>query len=560
MRGMRMHRPVLDFCALISGNDGTNDTVYVDTMNLPLHATNTRIKGLRMLVLVLVPLMLLVATGSRGAASGEDTVPRNGETTSKTPTLIQVRVPGEGKVNITLENDKGTLIPFTGEIERANGTLAVKPPALVHGTYIVRWASETKNGWFAFSVGAPTAVVTSGTFNPYIIAPAFAVLLLAVTVGLMGGVKRNKKMYMLSAPMLVLSLVGFFGALGAKSEYQLKKVAFATSGAQECLISSNRLDVERCLVGTYVSMAYESTPAAASVALEKDMLANPLLRYYCHHTSHAIGRASYAIYGSIEKAFTLGVEVCDFGYYHGIVEEASGYQTDDFFQESIPTLCIDLTTNTLFYMQCIHGIGHAVAQRTNNDMIRGLAMCERLDSLPVQELQPALNACGTGVTMEWFSVATSGADGLNAVSPTVSKPRDVCTLIGERWGGECYEYIGNTVDSSKPYESLIEIASWCLGSPYENSCYIGLARAGTGLGVSVEDMLQICRVSDDQTVQYECLEKYIIGKATTIDFSLESVDRTCADLGKYADVRELCAEAKVKVQEVNKGVQLTRES
>lgn len=557
---MRMYRPVFDFCALISGNDGTTDTVYINAMNLPLHATSTRTKKLRMLALILIPLMLLVATGGQGMASGEDTVPRNGETTSKTPPLIQVRVPGNGEVNITLENDKGVLIPFTGEVLRANGTLAVKPPALVYGTYIVRWAGGAKNGWFAFSVGKPTAVVTSGTFNPYIIAPTFAVLLLAAAVGLLGGVKRNKKIYLLSIPMLALSLVGFFGALGAKSEYQLKKITFTTLGAQECLKSSNRLDVERCLVGTYVSLAYESTPAQASVALEKDMLANPLLRYYCHHTSHAIGRASYAIYGSLEKAFTLGVEVCDFGYYHGIVEEASGYQTDEFFQESIPTLCTNLTTNNLFYMQCIHGIGHAVAQRTNNDMVRGLAMCERLDSLPVAELGPALNACGTGVTMEWFSVATSGSDGLNAVRPTVSKPRDVCALIGKRWGAECYEYIGNTVDSSKPYESLREIASWCLGNPYENSCYIGLARAGTGLGVSAKDMLQICQVSDDQDVQNECLEKYIIGKATTIDFTLESVDRTCADLGKYADVRELCAKARIKVQEINKGVQLTRES
>ena len=160
--------------------------------------------------------------------------------------------------------------------------------------------------------------------------------------------------------------------------------------------------------------------------------------------------------------------------------------------------------------------------------------------------------------MEWFSVATSGADGLNSVRPTVSKPRAVCAQIGERWGGECYEYIGNTVDSSKPYESLTEIASWCLDAPYVNSCYIGIARAATGLGVSSKDILQICQIADDVAVRNECLEKYIVGKATTIDFSVESVDRTCAEMGKYADVQALCVQARIKVVEIDKDVKLTR--
>lgn len=553
-----MRSTILDFNALISGNSGLQDTVGIDAMSTSLHVSPKTARTWRMLIVVLLPLVLLTTTGTRVLAGGEETIPRNGETVSKTPPLIQVRVPGTGEIEVTLENDKGAIIPFTGDIERSNGTVALKPPALVYGTYIVRWVSGADSGWFSFSVGEPTAVVTSGTFNPYIVAVTCAFLLLSLAIGLIGGVKKSKKMYLVSIFTIAVSLVGLVGAVGAKSEYQLKKLTPSTLGVQECLKSSNRLDVERCLVGAYVSVAYESTPAEASTTLEKDMLANPMLRYYCHHTSHAIGRASYAIYGSIEKAFTLGVEVCDFGYYHGIVEEASGYQTDEFFQESIPTLCVDLTTNNLFYMQCIHGIGHAVAQRTNNDMVRGLTMCERLDSLPIEEQKSALNACGTGVTMEWFSVATSGADGLNSVRPTVSKPRDVCAQIGERWGGECYEYIGNTVDSSKPYESLTEIASWCLDAPYVNSCYIGIARAATGLGVSSKDILQICQIADDVAVRNECLEKYIVGKATTIDFSVESVDRTCAEMGKYADVQALCVQARIKVVEIDKDVKLTR--
>ena len=49
-----------------------------------------------------------------------------------------------------------------------------------------------------------------------------------------------------------------------------------------------------------------------------------------------------------------------------------------------------------------------------------------------------------------------------------------------------------------------------------------------------------------------------MGKATTIDFSVESVDRTCAEMGKYADVQALCVQARIKVVEIDKDVKLTR--
>lgn len=540
---------------LTSGGDGFRGTIPRNAMKTPALPPSRPSPARTVLALIFLPILLLTLLPDRVAADSENTYPRNGEIVGKTPRSI--RVPGTGKVEITLKNDQGVMIPFTGETLVNDGTVTVQPPALVYGTYIVTWSSADGDGWFSFSVGEPSATVTAGTFNVYLAVLVAAILLAAAAAGVVGRAKKNKKMYLGSIPLLLTAVTGALLVSRTDSEYSLKKLDSSIEPAQECLKSSNRLNVERCLVGSYVSLAYASSPAEASRTLEKDMQTNPMLRYYCHHTTHAIGRAGYAIYGSVAEAFTKGVEVCDFGYYHGIIEEASGYQTDESFQDSIPTLCGDLTTNDLFYMQCIHGIGHAVAQRTNNDMLRGLTMCERLDVLPKEELAAALNACGTGVTMEWFSVATSGSEGLNAVSPTVSSPRDVCPMVSDRWAGECYEYVGNTVDSSKPYESLSELAGWCTGTPQPVSCYIGIARAGVGLGVSPKDILSICRTSGEAEPRNQCIEWYIVGKATTIDFSLESVERSCAEMSGYPEIGAICARAKDKVAQIEKNVALT---
>lgn len=501
-------------------------------------------------------LLLLSLTGVNPVKAQEDDIsPRNGEVVTKTPAIIQLQVAGSAPVRVTLENDQGVSIPFTGEYTREEGYLAVKPPALTSGTYIVRWSSSTGERWSSFSVGEVSAVVTAGSFNIYLVLALGAFLVLSIGLLIVGKSRRNTLLITLGAVLTTLGMLGEVAALKTTTDFKLKDKEIATLSASECLKSSNRLDVERCLTGSYVSIAYASTPKEASMALQQDMAKYPMLRYYCHHTSHAIGRASFDIYESIKVAFESGIEVCDFGYFHGIVEEASGFQTDSEFVAAIPSLCAELTTNSLFYMQCIHGIGHAIAQRTNNDMLRGLEMCESLDEVLVEQQVAIRTACGTGVTMEWFSVATSG--GLESVSPLVDSPREVCSQVASRWASACYEYIGNTVDSSKPYESLIEIGSWCLESKYAESCYIGLARAGVGLGVPVEEILSICQNSNDALVTSTCLEFYIVSKATTIDFTIDSVTSTCNALNALVDARTLCVSAYTKVQDILENVELT---
>lgn len=185
----------------------------------------------------------------------------------------------------------------------------------------------------------------------------------------------------------------------------------------------------------------------------------------------------------------------------------------------------------MYFFQCTHGLGHAAARRTNNDMVAALEFCDVLISAPMPERMrgAALNGCGTGVTMEWFAVTGLVQDPSTVASPAVSRQRDVCFLIPELWQPECFEYVGNTLDPSRAEASLMELADWCSVSPFPFSCAQGLMRAATGTSVSSSGALSVCQASVPDRVD-DCMFDFLVGLATTIHYSASAVDAACSGL------------------------------
>ena len=84
-----------------------------------------------------------------------------------------------------------------------------------------------------------------------------------------------------------------------------------------------------------------------------------------------------------------------------------------------------------------------------------------------------------------------------------------------------------------------------------------MARAGVGLSVPAKEILDICQNSNNTLVTDTCLEFYIVSKATTIDFTIDSVTTTCDSLNALVDARALCTSAYEKVQGILASVELT---
>lgn len=388
---------------------------------------------------------------------------------------------------------------------------------------------------------AAAGIVRNTTANPFsppsLLALGTMVLLLTLVIpinvtGLLArrrGTERSPVAR--SAALAAFLVLGAFTSTFAV-DTRIDAIREETRPAPSCLLGTNRLQIQRCLDSSLVATAREESVVVALDTLKRLLGTESRARFFCHEASHAIGRESLRMNGNLADAFRDGYDVCDFGYYHGIVEGAAGGFDDQKFLDAVPTLCEEFASaEELFYMQCNHGIGHAAARRTNNDMVRALAFCDALKlnpNLTGERLRIAENGCGTGVTMEWFATAT--ADPNAAVTPKVSRPRDVCLSIPEHWVSDCIEYVGNTLDASEPAVSLREIASWCETTQYVERCYRGIARAAAGVGIAARDAISVCEGATSRAARDECVSLYIAFVATTIDYSVYSVDRICQDL------------------------------
>lgn len=353
-----------------------------------------------------------------------------------------------------------------------------------------------------------------------------------------------------AAVALVLQAPGANARLGGADPGEVPVLA-------ACLSDGTTPQRQACLQNLYVAKADSSGVNAALEQLRTDTSARPELLRFCHEVSHAIGRASYRINGSIAKAFEDGFDVCDYGYYHGILE-ASGEGTDDEeFVRKIPTLCAALATaSRTFYGQCVHGIGHAAARRANNDLNRGLGFCDALESSDLPDgvgLEQVRMMCGTGVTMQWFMVA--GLRGFENMVPLVAKPVQACEQVLEHWKASCYEYLGNTADANRAFDSLREIAATCNDSAWAKPCFKGVARAAGGLRLPDSERIALCQLARADDAVRECVVMTLFTVATTVEYDLDAVDRICAQLPeRFRRAGAECDQMRTIVKETLTGV------
>lgn len=391
-------------------------------------------------------------------------------------------------------------------------------------------------------------MVFVGGFTGLVI--GFIVFNIVLILVLFTGLMFSKVFTSFAGVVMLVSFVGFTGgfyvnptpnvALGGFSEEKVLNVS-------ECLQFDIFPKIEACIQDYYKDLTESKGTVEALNALDEDKVKIPGFLSFCHEASHTIGRAAYNVEGSVPKAFEIGFDVCDFGFYHGVIEGSSDKLTDDEFRSLIASLCSDLASSSeLFFGQCAHGVGHAASRRSNNDLVKGFSFCEAFDNANVDERlrRDALGACGTGVSMEWFAKAGAQGADLNDFLPEVSFLPDACLEVPSRWQPDCFEYVGNTVDSSRPVESLKELTSLCNESPAAEACFKGLARAAGGLKVGDSNAVEICALASSDLAAEQCVLMYVFVVAATVEYDLSAVDRICNVAGpRFASACDLGREA-----------------
>jgi hypothetical protein len=175
----------------------------------------------------------------------------------------------------------------------------------------------------------------------------------------------------------------------------------------------------------------------------------------CHDLSHVTGRAAWAKYGNVAQAFNAGYDVCDFGYFHGIVEAAGAEMTPEEFKSRIPGMCGELRADYLRYSQCAHGSGHGAFYLAQGDMEAAMELCSGFP----RDDQGVTSGCETGVSMEWFAVYESDSSEL---TPKVTDRRMVCGKIAEKYQSSCYDYLyTGGVELIRTDADIAREAAWC---------------------------------------------------------------------------------------------------
>jgi hypothetical protein len=252
----------------------------------------------------------------------------------------------------------------------------------------------------------------------------------------------------------------------------------------------------------------------------------------CHHMSHEVGRVAWKKYGNMTDAFNSGFDVCDFGFYHGVVEGAGVALGRETFMSQVPTMCDSFMDNFVFRVQCYHGAGHAAVNVSSGDLNLSYDVCMAFGGKDAA-LRGLHEACNTGVSMEWFGRWRFGAP----VTPEVLVPERVCDLINqERFKDSCFEYLFNFIPLRNPNPGAKErdlSARLCdkIAGNYRAACYVSFMRYLSGSGaMNAQETMPMCSRLDVSADRLRCANASLLSWIVTAYPAWEVYEQACRDI------------------------------
>lgn len=115
----------------------------------------------------------------------------------------------------------------------------------------------------------------------------------------------------------------------------------------------------------------------------------------CHLLAHKVGRAGFKEYGSVERALSLPGRLCNFGYFHGVLEGVFGDKVSHGMvaPDSVTELCQPFVMRWA-RAQCFHAIGHGLLYTMGYNLTHALNLCDSAGTQNEKE------SCYDGVFME----------------------------------------------------------------------------------------------------------------------------------------------------------------
>ncbi len=115
----------------------------------------------------------------------------------------------------------------------------------------------------------------------------------------------------------------------------------------------------------------------------------------CHDLSHLVGEVAINQGADLGKTLVRCTTSCQYGCVHGAL--IAGISKNPNLLDNLSSVCLPFSENN-FYPQekdaCEHGLGHALSEFSDMNLLKSLSLCNRLDTLA------AKSKCAEGVFMQ----------------------------------------------------------------------------------------------------------------------------------------------------------------
>ncbi len=230
----------------------------------------------------------------------------------------------------------------------------------------------------------------------------------------------------------------------------------------------------------------------------------PLFFDACHEVAHFLGQEEYRRTKSVPRVFAQSSRACLGGAFHGAVE---GYfmerailpdmQNDTAIGREIANLCGKQETYTRpqDFIECNHGMGHALMFLAEDDLVRALHLCDYLPSGEQRQL------CFTGALMANFDGARSKDHPSSYFR--ADDPLYPCATLSKEYQEMCYTY-GVLSLYQEDYEKAVSICHQ-VPEEYQGACFKTYGRDRTMITADAMVITNQCSIINSPVFRRDCV-------------------------------------------------------
>lgn len=269
--------------------------------------------------------------------------------------------------------------------------------------------------------------------------------------------------------------------------------------------------VDQCMADVHCSVNALHTLANVEdkekmVNVFSDLISVYESRYPCHEIGHHLGMWLNAYVGDVQEALELAKQQCGGSIFHGVIQnylQIQKFQNISASDIEIQEICSKFKTDPSFInrWQCLHGLGHGLADIYNYDITSAVERCE--------EFEPGLEqiSCSKGVFMQnvvHWGETTSGdfnEDDLYYPCNTYTKYAPTCyhyhiTYMAAKSGGAKVQIPDafDICDKIDP-EEMVKYCYYGMGRQMQSRTYLDWDRA-----------LLLCQQGDREDLHGFCIE------------------------------------------------------